>query len=733
MKKFLCLITILFFVNSLKAANGDTTKVKSFDNFSMNRYGNFDTWVKFPDGSKKYQKIIMKYTLGCTSNGQCEWDYTNTLLARENTGKKDSTLKSANSYSIIGVSSTPDSLFYFNDTTYKYSYNKITKTTDSIANKQLVVLLNNNAQIPTLVTDTLKVWPTFYSYNYDTAGNVIDSFLVKNTANFVVKIVRNYYQVFDVIVNYELGRMITPYAKFFPKDFKYTYVFDVTDFASKLKDSVQIRMDYSGYSFGFTCTVNFEFIEGTPARDVLKIEPLYYGYFPYGNTNNSIENYLVPKTFPKDLNAKTVKLRLTVSGHGGESNEGCSEFCPKNFYLKLNNSQIAKQLVWKENCGENAIINQGGTWIYDRANWCPGEQIAPYEYELNLLEGANIIDIDFDTFTANGGAGYNVVGNLIYYSDYNYNHEVTLDEIIYPSNDFRYQRLNPICENAQIILKNNGQIELKNCVIKYQSGSKAISSFTWQGSLAFGKSQNVNLPYIDWDLADKTFKVWVEKPNGQTDENNSNNRKETYNVAIPKTFPSQIIIETTTNKFPLESNWTLKNAMGTIVAQKSFTKPSLRHLDTLNIGYGCFTFQLDDSGKDGLDFWASRSSTGSGSIRITATNPYRVVQQINPDFGSFYKISFTGIAGLGNEEILGNEMLKVFPNPATNQLNIQLENSLSNDTKTYQVYDLQGKLVYSKNTADCILDLDVTTFTRGMYLLIINLNNQTLKSKFVVE
>ena len=84
---------------------------------------------------------------------------------------------------------------------------------------------------------------------------------MKNSTNYVLKTSRNYYQVFDVIVNYELGRMITPYAKFFPKDFKYTYVFDVTDFASKLKDSVQIRMDYSGYSFGFTCTVNFEFID----------------------------------------------------------------------------------------------------------------------------------------------------------------------------------------------------------------------------------------------------------------------------------------------------------------------------------------------------------------------------------------------------------------------------------------------------------------------------------------
>lgn len=733
MKNIFYLIILLLFINGLKAANGDTTKIKSFNNFHMNRYGNFDTWVKFPDGAKKYQKIIMKYTLGCTSNGQCEWDYTNTLLARENTGKKDSTLKTVNSFSIIGVSTTPDSLFYFNDTTYKYSYNKTTKTIDSIANKQLVVLLNNNAQKPTLVTDTLKVWPTYYTYNFDTTGKAIDSFLVKNNANYIAKIVRSYYQVFDVIISYELGRMITPYAKFFPKDFKYTYVFDVTDFASKLKDSIQIRMDYSGYSYGFTCTVDFEFIEGTPARDVVKIEPLYFGYFAYGNTNNSIENYLIPKTFTKDLNAKAVKLRLTVTGHGGESNEGCSEFCPKKFYLKLNNTQIAEQLVWRDNCGENAIIAQGGTWIYDRANWCPGEQIAPYEYELNTVDGNNNIDMDFESFVANGSAGYNVVGNLIYYSDYNYTNEATVDEIIYPSNDFRYQRLNPICENAQIILKNNGKNELKNCVIKYQSGNKAISSFSWQGSLAFGKSQNVNLPYIEWDLTDKTFKVWVEKPNGQNDENTTNDKKQTYNVVIPKTFPSQIIIETTTNKFPLENSWTLKNAAGNIVKQKSYTTPSLRHIDTLNIGYGCFTFQLDDKGKDGLDFWASRSTTGTGSIRITATNPYRVIQQINADFGGFYKISFTGIAGLGNEEIIGNNALKVYPNPATNQLNIQLENTTNNANKTYQVYDLQGKLVYSKNTTDCLLDLDVTSFTKGMYLLIINLNNQTLKSKFVVE
>ena len=52
---------------------------------------------------------------------------------------------------------------------------------------------------------------------------------------------------------------------------------------------------------------NFEFIEGTPARDVIKIEPLYYGYFPYGNTNNSIENiaYVIPGN---DDSIRAIKL-----------------------------------------------------------------------------------------------------------------------------------------------------------------------------------------------------------------------------------------------------------------------------------------------------------------------------------------------------------------------------------------------------------------------------------------
>src|SRR5690606_5865111 len=120
---------------------------------------------------------------------------------------------------------------------------------------------------------------------------------------------------------------------------KYTYTFDVTDFAYLLRDSVEIRAHYSGYQDGFTVTLDFEFTEGTPAMECYKIEPVYQGSFPYGNPNNSIENYIKAHQFTPDAAAKEIKFRVIQTGHGFGGNENCAEFCAKSHYVKINGSQ----------------------------------------------------------------------------------------------------------------------------------------------------------------------------------------------------------------------------------------------------------------------------------------------------------------------------------------------------------------------------------------------------------
>ena len=55
----------------------------------------------------------------------------------------------------------------------------------------------------------------------------------------------------------------------------YLPVYDITDFAYLLKDSVEIDAFYSGWSSGFSVTTDLEFIEGVPSRNVLKVSNIY--------------------------------------------------------------------------------------------------------------------------------------------------------------------------------------------------------------------------------------------------------------------------------------------------------------------------------------------------------------------------------------------------------------------------------------------------------------------------
>ena len=122
---FFSICLLLISATQIQAANGDTTYLKVFSTVSFNHYGNFDQWAAFPSSTKKFQRIMMKYTVGCESNGQCEWDYTNTIYVRNNTHTKDSTLKKATTFTVNGA--VKDSFNYSTDTTWVNSFNSTTK------------------------------------------------------------------------------------------------------------------------------------------------------------------------------------------------------------------------------------------------------------------------------------------------------------------------------------------------------------------------------------------------------------------------------------------------------------------------------------------------------------------------------------------------------------------------------------------------------------------------------
>jgi hypothetical protein len=732
----LLVLGILCFGQLTFAANGDSTVVRVWDKFHMNNYGAFDKKALLPPATQKSQRIWLKYTLGCTANGQCEWDYDIALFARHKTGAKDSTLKQAPYLKVNNVAK--DSVGYSTDTTWVNTFNTVTKRTDSIPSaKLLITLFADSTTKPLQVTDTISGYTAnYYRYMFDSTGKKTDSSWVAAT-HTIYQHLTPYYSVFDVYSDFELGRLISPYAKAFPKNFQYEYVYDVTDYAKYLNDSTELRIFYSGYSYGFTATWDFIYIEGTPAKEVIEIQNIYNGGYQYG-ASPSIEASLIEKPFTVPADAASVKAKMLISGHGGESNENCSEFCPKNYTLLLNNQQIAKQLVWRDDCGANPITAQGGTWIYDRANWCPGETIHPFEYNLNVAAGSNnTINMDMDPYTANGYASYKVAFQLIYYKSNSYQIDASIEDILAPSKNNWYSKSNPICDNAKIILKNWGAQPLTDAWITCKMGNGTEMANHWTGNLQYGEEAEVSLPNLKWptDLTDNTFKVWITAVNGKqiTADENPTNNSATSTFDLPITLPKTFIIETKTNLKPQQNAYTIKDSKGNIYKTRTFTAANTMHRDTITLAFGCYTFQFNDDnagemeGSNGLGWWAAPGE-GTGSLRIVTPTPTQVLKTFSVDFGTFTQLNFRVQHPVGlAEQTLKAENIKVFPSPASDILYTEG----APFTKAV-LMDISGKEVAS--FSDVSAGLNIQLVPTGIYILqLTTADNQVVSKKVSIQ
>ncbi len=726
MKRLLLILAVFMPILGI-AAEGDTIKVRSHNRVHLNWNGNFDRKAHFPTQGKSFNKVLMHYTLGCPDKGCSEWDYTTQVFLRRKTGRMDSTQRLSPNFKI--GTATPDSFRYALDSTYSYFYNAGTMSIDSMANQPVQMIRFLDAQNPTTPSDTLTVWDaSIYRPVYDQNGAAIDSSLIA-FEQIVYKQQYIWYQVFEVIENLELGRVITPYAGGKTKEWSHTYTFDVTDFAFLLEDSVDIRARYSGFQDGFTITLDFELIEGTPSLECYKIVSLWQGSFPYGNPNNSIENYLKNVRVAPEAMAKEAKLRVIQTGHGFGGNENCAEFCAKSHYLKVNGQQKASALLWRDDCGMNALYPQPGTWLYDRANWCPGSAVDPNDYFIgSYLSATDSTDLDLDmqpfTNVNNNNCSYIVSGMVFYYKEITYKKDLSIEEIMAPNKDSRYVRYNPTCGDPYIRIRNNGSDTIRSAEFKYGIFGGKERTWRWTGTLAPYSSQSIYLANFDWTGASTgLFYVEASKVDGQADELAINNRNASSFELVPQ-LPNAFQVWFRTNLQPDDNSIHILDASGKELWKRSFTQANTNHADTIRLVSGCYAFEIVDESKNGIKFWANSAGTGSLTLRALSGSVLKVVEG---DFGTAYRYYFTAGYPLSNQ--LPEAQFQLFPNPGHKQV------AVSHAAEAYdiRILDVQGRVVWNGKSSGTETRLATESWTSGVYF--VELSNAESKGiqKLVIQ
>ena len=183
----------------------------------------------------------------------------------------------------------------------------------------------------------------------------------------------------------EIGRYVTPFGVAGAWDI------DVTDLRPLLSGTVTIHglIDtWVGNGQGWLLTASLIYVGGIPTNIPVAVLPLPWGNFNIGDPTQPISSSLPEQTVTLPSGATHAAVRINATGHGQGNVNNCGEFCSLNHTLLINNLLEKQFAVWRDDCAKNPVSPQNGTWMYDRAGWCPGADVKPITIDLGPRAGA---------------------------------------------------------------------------------------------------------------------------------------------------------------------------------------------------------------------------------------------------------------------------------------------------------------------------------------------------------
>jgi hypothetical protein len=562
----------------------------------------------------------------------------------------------------------------------------------------------------------------------------------------------------------ELSRLITPFANTgwsrFGSTWKQPYVFDVTDFASLLKNNAISRILYSGYSGGFTADIKFAFIEGTPDRNVTGVHKIYDGGYDYGNTANPINSHLPVITKTPPAGTQAARIKMIITGHGSDNTQQCCEFDSHTYNVLVNNNVTDTQTLWRDNCGLNNLYPQGGTWIYDRANWCPGAMVEPIYHNLTGLTPGTpyTVQMKFEDYTgtpgSNGYGNYKITGEAIYYGAMNKGVDASLEDILAPTSYPDHYRQNPTTSAPVIKVHNSGGTAITSIQFSYGVKDSTMQQYTWNGTLASLADIVITLPAVNaltnltkaQASGSFTFKTDIVTVNGVADEDATNNSLQSQFVIAP-TWPGNIVVKMTTGNINNTGNlvpktntastwqgvWEITDINDNVIDSRS-PNTNTNYSDSVVFpAAGYYKITMNSVICYGFHWWPLDGDTtiAQGALwvkNMTGANipmkgyTYAGVNLRDggqhDDFGcqytQYFYVAAAGVTSL--DELSKSVSVQVYPNPASSVLNVTVK-GLDKEADV-QLINAIGQAVYATHTKSQNITIPITGLTNGIYSLV---------------
>ena len=191
------------------------------------------------------------------------------------------------------------------------------------------------------------------------------------------------------------------------------------------------------------------------------------------------------------------------------------------------------------------------------------------------------------------GSLRNSTGCGVVVPDFDY--DVSIPEVLTP--------IGTLCDPTiypSVDMVNEGALTLTDVHLTATIDGVAQPVYEWTGNLSTGQSATVTLPAVNVGTGDHTVAITATLPNAITDENMANNTaSETFSVLAGG--GSTITVNTTTDNYGYETNWTLVNSSGAVILTGgSYDNNTSYTVDATCVADDCYTFTITDDYGDGI-------------------------------------------------------------------------------------------------------------------------------------
>lgn len=276
-------------------------------------------------------------------------------------------------------------------------------------------------------------------------------------------------------------------------------------------------------------------------------------------------------------------------------------------------------------------------------------------------------------------------------------------------------------------IRNNGSAPLTSCTISFGLAGTTLQTFDWTGNLGTFESATVNLPSVSVSPgSNQQFQVQVSNANNGNDDGqaSNNNAQVTFSVNQGEAYTLNLV----TDAYPDETGMTLVN---TTTGTNIYAAPvgSISGPQTVNfcLAAGCYRFIIRDSYGDGI----CCGTNGDGSYTITDANGTVIGtggEFTNSDTVLFC-IGTTTLENLWFEQTA----CKVYPNPASNMVNVEIQSDILTEKPIYSLIDASGKLVKTGKLNQIESQINLEYLSAGLYALRIEGKTGAIIRKFLLN